>query len=162
DWRDCDAALDAAVEAYQKLRSLSGERIAAFLERYAERIEARAEELVEMAHRETGLPKSPRLANAELPRTTDRLRQAAEAARVGSWRLPTIDTANNIRSYYAALGPVCVFGPNNFPLAFGSVSGGDFAAAIATGNPVIGKANSSHPATTCLFAEEAFEAVRDT
>ena len=50
---------------------------------------------------------------------------------------------------------MCVFGPNNFPFAFGSVSGGDFAAAIAAGNPVIGKANSSHPATTRLFAEEA-------
>jgi len=67
--------------------------------------------------------------------------------------MPTIDTQANIRSYYAPLGPVCVFGPNNFPFAFGSISGGDFAAAIAAGNPVIAKAN--YPATTRLLAEEA-------
>ena len=45
---------------------------------------------------------------------------------------------------------------------FGSVSGGDFAAAIAAGNPVIGKANSSHPGTTRIFAEEAQAAADDT
>jgi NADP-dependent aldehyde dehydrogenase len=56
------------------------------------------------------------------------------------------------------IGPVIVFGPNNFPLAFNSASGGDFAAAIAAGNPVIAKANSSHPGTTRLLAEEAHAA----
>ncbi len=35
---------------------------------YAEDIEGRQHELVEMAYRETGLPKSPRLAEVELPR----------------------------------------------------------------------------------------------
>ena len=35
------------------------------------------------------------------------------------------------------------------------MSGGDFAAALAAGNPVIGKANSMHPGTTRLLAEEA-------
>jgi NADP-dependent aldehyde dehydrogenase len=88
----------------------------------------------------------------ELPRTVNQLRQAAAAADEGSWRLPTIDTKANIRSLYAAIGPVAVFGPNNFPLAFNSISGGDFAAAIAAGNPVIAKANTSHPGTTRLLA----------
>ncbi len=55
-----------------------------------------------------------------------------------------------------------MFGPNNFPFAFGSVSGGDFAAAIAAGNPVIGKANSSHPGTTKIFAELALQAIKNT
>jgi NADP-dependent aldehyde dehydrogenase len=90
-----------------------------------------------------------------LPRTTNQLRQAADAALEGSWAQPTIDTKLNIRSHFIPLGPVCVFGPNNFPLAFNSIAGGDFAAAIAAGNPVIAKANSSHPGTTQLFAEEA-------
>lgn len=40
--------------------------------------------------------------------------------------------------------------------------GGDFAAAVAAGNPVIAKGHSSHPSTTRLFAEEAFEAARET
>ncbi len=154
-WNDCDAALDAAATAAVQLRHLPPDRLAKFLETYADRIEARADELVETAHVETALPRSPRLADIELPRTTNQLRLAAAAARDGSWALPTIDTAANIRSCYAPLGPVCVFGPNNFPFAYGSISGGDFAAAIATGNPVIAKANSSHPTVTRILAEEA-------
>ena len=66
-------------------------------------------------------------------------------------------------SSMSSLGaPVAVFGPNNFPLAFNGVAGGDFAAAIAAGNPVIGKAHSSHPRTSQLLAEAAFHAIRDT
>ena len=161
-WEDCDAALDAAEAAFAELRALPAERIAAFLECYADRIEAAKEPLAETAFAETGLAKSPRLADVELPRTSNQLRAAAAACRSGSWALPTIDTTTGIRSCYQSLGPVCVFGPNNFPFAFGSVSGGDFAAAIAAGNPVIGKANSSHPETTRLFAVEAAEALQQT
>src|SRR5207253_11008401 len=76
-WSDCDAALSAAVDAAGALRSMGAEPIGRFLNRYAERIEARAAAIVEMAHLETALPASPRLANIELPRTTDQLRQAA-------------------------------------------------------------------------------------
>ena len=110
-WDDCDAALTAAAKAARSLRRVPPERLAALLERLAERIERRAGELVETAHAETGLPKQPRLADVELPRTTNQLRQAAAAAREGSWMLPTIDTKLNIRSCLEPLGPVCVFGP---------------------------------------------------
>lgn len=158
-WQDCDEALAAAADAAERLRALPVERIADFLERFAARIELRKEELVQMASDETALPVSPRLISMELPRTANQLRQAAAAAREGSWSLPTIDLVPNIRSYYAPLGPVLVFGPNNFPFAFNSAAGGDFAAAIAAGNPVIAKANTSHPGTTRLLAEEAFAAV---
>ena len=162
NWEDCDAALDAAAAAAKELRQLPASKIADFLECYADRIEAAKEILVEAAFSETGLAKSPRLADVELPRTSNQLRAAAAACRSGNWALATIDTKAGIRSCYEALGPVCVFGPNNFPFAFGSVSGGDFAAAIAAGNPVIGKANSSHPETTRLFALEAAKAIKET
>jgi NADP-dependent aldehyde dehydrogenase len=162
DWADCNAALDAAVEAAKQLRNTPPEKIAAFLTRFAERIEKRAIELVELAHLESGLAKAPRLADVELPRTAAQLRQAAAAALEGSWAQPTIDTKLNIRSMLAPMGPVWVFGPNNFPFAFNSAAGGDFAAAIATGNPVIAKANTSHPGTSRLLAEEAFAAVNET
>lgn len=161
-WEDCDQALEHAFEAARELRRIPGTRLAEFLEAYADRIESRREELVEIAHRESALPKSPRLADVELPRTIGQLRQAAAAARDGSWCMPTIDTGNNIRSHLAPLGPVCVFGPNNFPFAFNSIAGGDFAAAIAAGNPVIAKAHSSHPGTTRIFAEEALEAIQQS
>lgn len=161
-WADCDAALHSAATAADAMRSLSGEQIASFLEAYSDRIEARKDDLVEMAHAETALPKAPRLGDVELPRTSSQLRQAAAAARDGSWANATIDTKAGIRSCLAPIGPVCVFGPNNFPFAFGSISGGDFAAAIAAGNPVIAKANSSHPGTTRIFAEEALVAAQAT
>src|SRR5207253_10086141 len=109
----------------------------------AARIEANKPTIVEMANRESGLPVSPRLADNELPRTTSQLRQAAAAAREGAWALPTIDKQNNIRSMFGPIGPVIVFGPNNFPLAFNSVAGGDFAAAIASGNPVRSEEHTS-------------------
>ena len=135
-------------------------KLRTFWKSFADNIEARADELVEWANRETALPKEPRLGTVELPRTTNQLRQAAAAARDRSWCLATIDSGSNIRSKYGSLGgPVSVFGPNNFPFAFNSCAGGDFAAAIAAGNPVIAKANTSHPGTTRIFAEAAFEAV---
>ena len=154
-WQDCDAALTAAVEAFVSMQSLSREVIADFIEKYAARIEANSQVLVDMANLETGLAKTPRLADVEIPRTVSQLRQAATAAREASWTTPTIDSQSNIRSMLQAIGPVAVFGPNNFPFAFGSISGGDFAAAIAAGNPVIAKAHPSHPGTTRIFAEQA-------
>jgi NADP-dependent aldehyde dehydrogenase len=118
--------------------------------------------MAEAANREAALPVSPRVKDVELPRTTNQLRQAAAATRDRSWILPTIDTASNIRSMYGPLeGPVVVFGPNNFPFAFNGVAGGDFAAAVGAGNPVIAKAHPSHPWTSQLLAEAAFEAVDD-
>lgn len=161
-WSTCDQVLEAAHRAFQVTRNLEPAKIAAFLEDYAARIEADREELVAIAHRETGLPKSPRLADVELPRTVNQLRLAAEAARNESWRMPVIDRKSNIRSCYIALGPVAVFGPNNFPFAFNSISGGDFAAAIAAGNPVIAKANSSHPATTERLGRLVAESLKAT
>ncbi|MFT5303605.1 MAG: alpha-ketoglutaric semialdehyde dehydrogenase [Mariniblastus sp.] len=153
-WAECETALDAAVTAYATLRTMPRETIACFLETYADRIDARTDEIRELANRETALPAATRLVG-ELGRTVGQLRQAATAARSASWSMPVIDAAANIRSCFGSIGPVAVFGPNNFPLAFGSISGGDFAAAIAAGNPVIGKANSMHPGTTRLLAEEA-------
>ncbi|MEM9825269.1 MAG: aldehyde dehydrogenase (NADP(+)) [Planctomycetota bacterium] len=161
-WSDVDEALDAAAAAFEEMRKLPPEQIAKFLEDYADRIDANKDALVDAAFAETGLAKSPRLADVELPRTSNQLRAAAAAARSGDWSLPTIDTTTGIRSVYRPLGPVAVFGPNNFPFAFGSVSGGDFAAAIAAGNPVIGKANSSHPETTRRFAELAAQSIEAT
>ncbi len=161
-WAEIDRALDAAMAAAKALRKAPAEKFAAFLEAYANQIEARAEALVEMANLETGLAKEPRLAKGELPRTTGQLRQAAAAAREGSWSSPTIDTATGIRSVMEPTGPVIVFGPNNFPFAFNGISGGDFAAAIAAGNPVIAKGHSAHPGTTRIFAEAALAASQET
>ena len=49
-WADCDDALNAAAEAAAILRTTPPEQIAKFLTRFAERIEARKNEIVEIAH----------------------------------------------------------------------------------------------------------------
>lgn len=161
-WSEIETALQHAAAAATATRNWPAERFAAFLEAYAARIEARAAELIDMAHRETALPVTPRLRDAELPRTIGQLLQAAHWAREGSWQTATIDSAANIRSQLEPIGPVAVFGPNNFPFAFNSIAGGDFAAAVAAGCPVLAKGHSSHPGTTKLFAEEAHAAAQAT
>ncbi len=161
-WSEVEQALQAADTAFAVVRQWPGERFARFLEAYADAIESRSDPIVASAHQETALPVEPRLKNVELPRTTGQLRQAAAAAREGSWRAATIDTQAGIRAMRGPIGPVAVFGPNNFPCAFNSIAGGDFAAAVAAGNPVIAKGHSSHPETTRLFAEAAHEAAQST
>ncbi len=161
-WEEIGRAVEAAARCFREVRTWPGARFARFLDEYARLIEQRSDAIVEAAHRETALPVVPRLKDAELPRTLQQMRQAAEAAREGTWRRPIIDSRLNIRSQFGPIGPVVVFGPNNFPLAFNSVSGGDFVAAVAAGNPVIAKAHSSHPTTTRLLAEAAHEASVNT
>ncbi|WP_166831622.1 aldehyde dehydrogenase (NADP(+)) [Thalassoroseus pseudoceratinae] len=161
-WEELESVLKAADAAFQEVQNWPGSRFADFLEGYADEIEKRQDALVEMANLETALPVSPRLRDGEFPRTTNQLRQAAEGARTGSWSRPIIDTTANIRSKFAAIGPVVVMGPNNFPFAFNSIAGGDFAAAVAAGNPVIAKGHPSHPGTTKLFAEAALAAAKAT
>lgn len=160
---EVERVLHTGWETAVHLSSVPIQNIAHFLEQFAQKIETHAEQLVAIAHLETALPADPRLRVVELPRTADQLRQAAKAARDGWWQQATIDSKTNIRSQYGPLGgPVAVFGPSNFPFAFNSVAGGDFAAAIAAGNPVIAKANPGHPGTTQLMAEIAFAAVQES
>ena len=161
-WSEIEEVLAAACAAFKAVRSFPGERFGTFLDAYAGEIENRTDAIVNAAHSETALPVSPRLKDGEMIRTTNQLRQASQAAKSRSWKLPTIDTQNNIRSMFGPIGPVAVFGPNNFPLAFNSIAGGDFAAAVAAGNPVIAKGHSSHPRTTQLFAEAAQSAAEQT
>lgn len=155
-----ERALAAATLAAGELARTPPEAIARFLELCAEGIEARAEALVALAHTETALPREPRLGHIELPRTTGQLRQATRAVRTRAWCQPVLDLELDIRSMFAPLeAPVFVLGPNNFPLAFNAVMGGDFAAAIAAQNPVIAKAHPNHPGTTRLLAEIARHAL---
>jgi len=158
---DIDAALTAAVSAAIELRSIPDAQRALFLERYASRLEKRTHDLVKAAHEETGLPVSPRLADVEMPRMLDQLMQAAQATREGTWRMAMIDTAKNIRSAAFGLGPVLVFPPANFPFAYGCLTGGDFASAIAAGNPVLAKAHPGHPSVSLIAAEEAVSALNE-
>src|SRR5690606_38889153 len=59
------------------------------------------------------------------------------------------------------IGPVAVFGASNFPLAF-STAGGDTAAALAAGCPVVVKGHSAHPGTGEIVAEAIHAAIVKT
>lgn len=157
---DVESAVSAAAATAAALVAAPTWRIADFLEIYAAEIDADADALVALAHAETALPAEPRLRTAELPRTSDQLRQAARAVREYAWTDPVIDTRGGLRAHRAPLGkPVLVFGPNNFPFAFNAIAGSDFASAIAARNPVIAKAHPSHPATSRRLAQHAHAAL---
>lgn len=161
-WSDCERALNAAAGAVDAVERAGGAAIAGFLSDYAQRIEDDLPSLCGVAESETGLPQRPRLMELEGPRTIRQLRLAAEAAATESWRAPIRDPEANIHSCLGPIGPVVAFGPNNFPMAYNPVAGGDFASAIAAGNPVIAKAHPAHPETSRRLAEHALAALRES
>ena len=59
-WAECEAALDAATDAFEKIRQMPRESIAAFLENYAQRLDDRSAAIRELAARETALPAETR------------------------------------------------------------------------------------------------------
>jgi 2,5-dioxopentanoate dehydrogenase len=151
---EIESAVSLAQEAFATYGHLSGRDRATFLRSIAHGIESRSEELIDRAGRETALPRA-RL-QTETARTCGQLRLFAGVVEEGSWVNARIDNPDpdrkpipksGLRSMLRPLGPVVVFAPSNFPLAF-SVAGGDTASALAAGNPVIVKAHGAHPGTS--------------
>ena len=145
-----DIVLEAASRAAAPLAALPLARRAALLDAVADALEARQEELVELARQETNLP-LPRL-TGEVSRTTGQLRLFAGVVREGAFLEVTIDHAvpgatpprPDLRRMLVPIGPTLVFAASNFPFAF-SVAGGDTASALAAGSPVVVKAHPGHP-----------------
>jgi alpha-ketoglutaric semialdehyde dehydrogenase len=162
---DVDAACELAWGAFDTYRQLGMEARAQFLEAIAGQILALGDELIERAHLETALPLA-RL-TGERARTVGQLRLFAEELRKGYWLGLRIDPAmpdrkpvprSDLRLRKIPLGPVAVFGASNFPLAF-SVAGGDSAAALAAGCPIVVKGHPAHPGTSELVAHAIVKAV---
>jgi NADP-dependent aldehyde dehydrogenase len=162
---EVDRAVQLAAQAFTVYAATSGKARGALLRSIAEGLDAMQQQLAERAHLETALP-MPRLLG-EVSRTCGQLRVFASVAEEGSWVEARIDPAlperkplprPGLRSMLRPLGPVVVFGPSNFPLAF-SVAGGDTASALAAGCPVIVKAHSAHPGTGEMAAEVVQRAV---
>ncbi|MGF6602125.1 alpha-ketoglutaric semialdehyde dehydrogenase [Paraburkholderia sp. GAS448] len=147
-------ACELAAKAFDPYRQLPLATRAEFLERIADGITALGDGLIQRAHEESGLPKA-RL-EGERGRTTGQLKLFAEVVRTGQWLAATLDSPlperkplprSDLRMQKIPLGPVAVFGASNFPLAF-SVAGGDTAAALAAGCPVVVKAHRAHLGTS--------------
>ena len=125
---------------------------ASCLRAVADALDAASDELVPLAVAETHLD-AARLVG-ELGRTTFQLRLFADQAEEGSYLRVSIDRPDpawtpgprpDLRRMMTPVGPVVVFAAGNFPFAF-SVAGGDTAAALAAGCPVVLKAHPGHPA----------------
>lgn len=161
-------AAEAAEEAFLSYGYSSRAERAAFLRAIADEIEARADAITEIGTQETGLPVA-RL-QGERGRTTGQLRLFADHIEKGDYldrrrdgALPDRQPAPRpeIRLIQRPIGPVAVFGASNFPLAF-STAGGDTAAALAAGCPVVVKGHSAHPGTGEIVAEAVLAAIRKT
>ncbi|WP_159947012.1 aldehyde dehydrogenase (NADP(+)) [Polaribacter septentrionalilitoris] len=161
-------AVNLASQAFKEYSTISGVKKAAFLNAIADEILALDDELVQAYCSETGLPEGR--AKGERGRTIGQLRSFANLVEEGSWVEATIDKAQpnrepmprlDIRKMNIPLGPVVVFGASNFPLAY-STAGGDTAAALAAGCPVIVKSHPMHSGTGELVASAIVKAAEKT
>jgi NADP-dependent aldehyde dehydrogenase len=165
---EINEAVELAAEAFKDFRSITGARKAVFLNAIADEILALDDELVKVYCLETGLPEGR--AKGERGRTIGQLRSFADLVAEGSWVEATIDTAipdrepmprSDVRKMMVPLGPVVVFGASNFPLAY-STAGGDTAAALAAGCPVIVKSHPMHAGTGELVSSAIIKAAQKT
>lgn len=165
---EIDEAVELATNAFKEFRTISGQRKAEFLNAIADEILALNDELIQVYCSETGLPEGR--AKGERGRTVGQLRSFAVLVNEGSWVKATIDSAepdrapipkSDIRKMFVPLGPVVVFGASNFPLAY-STAGGDTAAALAAGCPVIVKSHPMHAGTGELVASAIVKAAEKT
>jgi 2,5-dioxopentanoate dehydrogenase len=163
-----DQAVKAAEEAFETYAYSTREERAAFLEAIAEEIDARGDSITEIGSQETGLPEARLI--GERGRTVGQLRLFAAHIRKGDYLDRRHDEAlpdrkplprSDLKMVQRPIGPVAVFGASNFPLAF-STAGGDTAAALAAGCPVVVKAHDAHPGTGEIVASAIDAAIKRT
>ncbi|MFB7249260.1 aldehyde dehydrogenase (NADP(+)) [Microbacterium sp. NPDC056234] len=155
----------AAVASAQWRQASIADRARALVS-VADALDARADELVPVAQRETHLAE-PRL-RGELRRTTFQLRMFAAMLPEGLWLDARIDHADaewpmgaprpDLRRQLEPIGATLVFAASNFPFAF-SVAGGDTASALAAGNAVVLKAHPGHPELSDATTDAVVEAL---
>ncbi|RMO97803.1 Aldehyde dehydrogenase protein [Pseudomonas syringae pv. philadelphi] len=165
---EIDAAALAAKAAFPEFRQLSPARRADFLDAIADELDQLGDDFVAIVCQETALPQAR--IQGERGRTSGQMRLFAKVLRRGDFVGARIDLALpdrkplprvDLRQYRIGVGPVAVFGASNFPLAF-STAGGDTAAALAAGCPVVFKAHSGHMATADLVASAIIRAAERT
>lgn len=165
---EVNEAAALATQAFKTYSKLSGAKKATFLRAIADEIEALGDELLQVYSSESGLPNGRAI--GERGRTLGQLRAFANHIEEGNWVDASIDTAQperkpmpkvDLRKMNVALGPVVVFGASNFPFAF-STAGGDTAAALAAGCPVIVKSHPMHAATGEMVSGAVIRAAEKT
>ncbi len=129
------------------------EERAKLLHTIANQLEQNREELIIIYQMESNLP--AKRANQELDRTIYQLQLLATF--IGSQRFSDEQSSqlfesNTLKRNWHGIGTIAVFGASNFPFAY-STAGGDTAAALAAGCPVIVKAHPFHAGTSWKVAE---------
>lgn len=161
-----DQAVRAAEDAFLSYGNSTRAERARFLRSIAAEIDARGADITAIGMRETGLPEM-RL-NGERGRTVGQLQLFADTIESGEYLDRRYDAAlpdreplprPDLRLMQRPIGPVAVFGASNFPLAF-SAAGGDTAAALAAGCPVVVRGHTAHPGVSDLIAQAFAAAIK--
>jgi betaine-aldehyde dehydrogenase len=152
--KDVSRAVDAAARAFETWRDTTPAERQQALNRLADALEARADELIAAESRNTGKPLGL-TASEELPPMLDQIRFFAGAARVLEGR----SAGEYMTGYtsYVRREPVGVCAqvtPWNYPMMMAVWK---YAPAIAAGNTVVLKPSDTTPVTTLLMAEIAAE-----
>jgi betaine-aldehyde dehydrogenase len=151
---DVDRAMQAAARAFEKWRDTTPSDRQRALLRFADAVEARADDLVAAEVQNTGKPIAL-TASEELPPAIDQIRFFAGAARLLEGR----SAGEYLTGYesYVRREPVGVCAqvtPWNYPLMMAVWK---LAPAIAAGNAVVLKPSDTTPVTTIMLAEIAAE-----
>ncbi|MDQ1742545.1 MAG: betaine-aldehyde dehydrogenase [Pseudonocardiales bacterium] len=151
---DVDAAYRAAASAFETWRDTTPSERQRALLKFADAMEARAEEIIAVECENTGKPLAL-TRSEEVPPMIDQLRFFAGAARVLEGRSAGEYMAGH--TSYVRREPVGVCGqvaPWNYPMMMAVWK---FAPALAAGNTVVLKPSDTTPASTVLLAEIAAE-----
>jgi betaine-aldehyde dehydrogenase len=151
---DVDAALNVAAAAFETWRDTTPAERSLALLKFADAIEARAEDLVEAESRNTGKPVALTRSD-EVPPLADELRFFAGAARILEGR----SAGEYLRGHTSMIrrepvGVCAQVAPWNYPMMMAVWK---FAPALAAGNTVVLKPSDTTPVSTLLLAEIAAE-----
>jgi betaine-aldehyde dehydrogenase len=151
---DVDRAMKAAADAFETWRDTTPSERQRALLRFADAVEARADELIDAEVRNTGKPRAL-TASEELPPALDQIRFFAGAARVLEGR-----SAGEYMAGYTSyvrrepIGVCAQVTPWNYPFMMAIWK---IAPALAAGNSVVLKPSDTTPVSTLLLAEIAAE-----
>jgi betaine-aldehyde dehydrogenase len=151
---DVDAAMEAAAGAFEKWRDTTPSQRQLAMLKFADAVEAHAEELVALEAENTGKPLGL-TASEEIPPMVDQMRFFAGAARMLEGRSAG-EYMEGMTSFIRRepIGVIAQVTPWNYPMMMAVWK---FAPALAAGNTIVLKPSDTTPVTTVRLAEIASE-----
>ena len=156
---EVDRSALLAKAAYRNYSRTSAIERAQFLRSIATELEQHKSFLISTYCGESGL--NEQRAKVEFARTIFQLTSFADILSQEKWEIKHIEFPEPNRTptpkpqltkYKLGIGPIVVFGASNFPFAYSTI-GGDTAAALAAGCPVIVKSHPFHAHTSYKVAQ---------